>query len=190
MSFFDDVPPAEPEPPGPHHPWDPPEAEFPGVVPFGTLVLARTERVGVAITGLLPYSAGFEIFLTARIRPGAEAGPGERVPAGPGPGGPLGSFRFGLQLADGTKVIGQRGGRGPDGGAEPDGPILRTFLGGGSPRSRLSRWWAWPLPPPGPLEFVCEWPALGVPEARAGLDAQLILDGAAQSIQLWPEDEG
>ena len=185
MSFFDDVPPARPEPARPHHPWDPSEADFPGVVPFGTLVLAQTEQAAVAITGLSAYPAGFEIFLTGRLRPGADAGP-----AGPGPGGPLGSFRFGLQLADGTKVIGQRGGRGPDDDAEPDGPILRMFLGGGSPRSRLSRWWAWPLPPAGPLEFVCEWPALGIPESRASLDAQLILDAAGQSIRLWPDDEG
>jgi hypothetical protein len=191
MSFFDDVPPAEPEPlPWPHHPWDPPEADFPGAVSFRTLVLARTERAAVAITGLSAYPAGFEIFVTGRFRPGADAGPGDRGPGDRGPGGPLRSFRFGLQLADGTRVIGQRRGRGPDGDTEPDGPILRMFLGGGSPRSSLSRWWAWPLPPAGPLEFVCEWPALGIPESRAGLDAQLILDAAGQSIRLWPDDEG
>jgi hypothetical protein len=144
----------------------------------------------VAITGLSAYSAGFEIYVTARFRPGTDTGPGDPGPGGPGPGGPLRSFRFGLQLADGTKVIGRRRGRGPDDHAEPDGPILRMFLGGGSPRSSLSRWWAWPLPPAGPLEFVCEWPTMGIPESRAGLDAQLILDTVAQSIQLWPEDEG
>jgi hypothetical protein len=192
MSFFDGVPvpTAEPVPPWSQRPWDPPEAAFPGVVPFRTLVLARTERAAVAITGLSAYSAGFEIYVTARFRPGTDTGPGGRVTGEPGPGGPLRSFRFGLQLADGTKVIGQRGGRGPDGDAEPDGPILRMFLGGASHRSSLSRWWAWPLPPAGPLEFVCEWPTLGIPESRAGLDAQPILDAAGQSIRLWPDDEG
>jgi len=190
MSFFDGVPSAEPVPPWSQRPWDPPEAGFPGVVPFSTLVLARTERAAVAINGLSAYAAGFEIYVTARFRPGTDTGPGGPVPGGPGPGGPLRSFRFGLQLADGTKVIGQRGGGGPDGDAEPDGPILRMFLGGASPRSSLSRWWAWPLPPAGPLEFVCEWPTLGIPESRAGLDAQLILDAAGQSIRLWPDDEG
>jgi len=192
MSFFDGVPvpTAQPVPPWSQRPWDPPEAAFPGVVPFRTLVLARTERAAVAITGLSAYSAGFEIYVTARFRPGTDTGPGDPGPAGPGPGGPLQSFRFGLQLADGTKVIGRRGGRGPDGDGEPDGPILRMFLGGVSPRSSLSRWWAWPLPPAGPLEFVCEWPTLGIPESRAGLDAQPILDAAGQSIRLWPDDEG
>jgi hypothetical protein len=195
MSFFDDLPP-EPEPHRVHHPWDPPDAEFPGVVPLGTLILGRTERAAVAVTGLSAYSAGFEIFVTARFRPDPDAGPGDRGPGRPEPGGARRSFRLGLQLADGTRVIGQHGGPGrpggpgPDPGTEPDRPILRPFLGGGGPRSSFWRWWAWPLPPAGPLEFVCEWPALGIPETRAGLDAQLILDAAGRSTRLWPDGEG
>jgi len=31
---------------------------------------------------------------------------------------------------------------------------------------------------------------VGIPESRASLDAQLILDAAGQSIRLWPDDEG
>jgi hypothetical protein len=196
MSFFDDQASTEPEPERarPHHPWDLPDAEFPGVVPDSTLALGRTERAAVAITGLLAYSTGFEIFVTARVRPGADTGLGDRMPGGRGPGGARRSFRLGLQLADGTKVIGQHGGPGQpgdaDADAEPAGPILRAFLAGGGPRSTFWRWWAWPLPPAGPLEFVCEWPVLSIPESRAGLDAQLILDAAARSIRLWPDDKG
>ena len=51
-------------------------------------------------------------------------------------------------------------------------------------------WWTWPLPPAGPLELVCEWPAFGIAESRAVIDAQIILGAAARSIQLWPENEG
>ena len=62
-------PPApEPAPPRRHHPWEPPEAEFPGIVPIDTLLLGRTDQVAVAVTGLSAFSAGIEIFLTARIR--------------------------------------------------------------------------------------------------------------------------
>jgi hypothetical protein len=178
-----------------HHPWEPPDAEFPGVVPLGTLVLGRTGRAAVAVTGLSAYSAGFEIFVTARFRPDPDAGPGDQGPGRPEPGGARRPFRLGLQLADGTRVIGQHagpgrpGGPGPDPDTGPDRPILRPFLGGGGPRSSFWRWWAWPLPPAGPLEFVCEWAALGIPETRAGLDAQLILDAAGRSTRLWP-DEG
>jgi hypothetical protein len=35
-------------------------------------------------------------------------------------------------------------------------PVTVVDLGG--PHSFVSRWWTWPLPPAGPLEFVCEWP--------------------------------
>ena len=89
MSFFDDMPTEEPEP-RVHHPWDPPETEFPAVVPSGPLMLRRAERAAVAITGISAYSAGFEIFVTARFRPGAggTSGSGDRVPGGPEPAPP------------------------------------------------------------------------------------------------------
>jgi hypothetical protein len=102
---------------------------------------------------------------------------------------PRRSFRFGLQLADGSKVIGLHGGR-PAIDSEPPGPILWPFLRGGGPRSQFSRWWAWPLPPAGPLEFVCEWPAFGIAETRASIDAQVILAAAGRSVRLWPEGDG
>jgi len=190
MSFFDDLPAAEPEP-RVHHPWDPPVAEFPAAVPSGPLMLGRTGRAAVAVTGISAYSAGFEIFVTARFRPraGGASGPGDLRPGGPEPAAPRRSFRFGLQFADGTRVIGQHGGPGAFGEVEPGGPILRAFLGGSGPRSSFWRWWAWPLPPAGLMEFVCEWPALEIPETRAGLDAQLILDAAGRSIRLWSEAE-
>lgn len=49
--------------------------------------------------------------------------------------------------------------------------------------------WVWPLPPAGPLEFICQWPVYGIGETRIGIDGQLILDAARRSVQLWPEDD-
>ena len=161
-----------------------PRRSFPGVVPIETLQLGRTEQVAVASTGISVYAAGFEIFVTARIRPGARD-PESGMPDPPRDlGAARRSFRFGLQLSDGRKVISRHGGRRPDDDAEPAGPILRPFLGGGGPRSHFSRWRAWPLPPPGPLESVCEWPTFGIAETRASIDA------ARRSVRPWPEDEG
>jgi hypothetical protein len=40
------------------------------------------------------------------------------------------------------------------------------------------------------MAFVCEWAAFGIPESRVEVDAQLILDGAAGSIPLWPAADG
>jgi hypothetical protein len=189
MGFFDDLPAPEPAPPRRHHPWEPPEAEFPGIVPVDTLVIGRTEQVAVAVTGLSAFSTGVEIFLTARMRPSA-GHPGEHLPGVPRDlAAARRSFRFGLQFSDGGKAAGSPGDRGRDRDSEPTGPVLFPFAGGGGPHSFVSRWWTWPLPPAGPLEFVCEWPAFGIAESRAGIDAQLILDAARRSVRLWPENE-
>ena len=181
MGFFDDVPAPVPEPLWRHHhPWDPPEAEFAGIVPIDATLLGRSDRTAVAITGLAAFSSGFEIQLIARFRPddGDEGGLG----------GARHSFRFGLQLPDGRKVFGQHGRRPPRGhDTEPEGPLLQAFAGGGTPFSFLSRWWAWPLPPKGALEFVAEWPDLGLPESRVSLDAGMIRDAAERALRLWPE---
>ena len=190
MGFFDDLPAPEPETPRRHHPWEPPEADLPGIVPIDALLLGQTDQVDVAVTGLSAFSAGTEIFVTARIRPSADR-PEEHLPGGPRDlAASRQSLRFGLQFADGGKAVGRAGGRRPDHDSEPAGPVLYPFAGGGGPHSFVSRWWMWPLPPAGPLEFVCEWPAFGLAESRTGIDAQLILEAARRSIRLWPENEG
>ena len=49
--------------------------------------------------------------------------------------------------------------------------------------------WVWPLPPAGPLVFVCEWPKYRIPLTRKEIDAGLIRDAAKLMIELWPEEE-
>ena len=65
--------------------------------------------------------------------------------------------------------------------------ILRGTSGFGG-RSSETTMWMWPLPPPGLLEFVCEWRAEGIELTRRELDAQVILDAAAQVDELWPDE--
>ncbi len=165
-------------------PWDPPETEFPAIVPISTLQFGRSAQTAIAITSMSAYSNGFEIFVTRLIRPDV---PG--FDKDPVPGAPRGmlaerqSFQISLQLSDGRMVTSGR----HYGDAEPTGPILRSRGGGGTSHHLLSRWWAWPLPPSGPLEFICQ---LGTGETRVGIDAQLILDAAQRSVRVWPQDEG
>jgi hypothetical protein len=153
-------------------------------VPISTLQFDRSEQTAIAITGMSAYSNGFEISLTRLIRPDA---PG--FDQDPVPGAPRGmlaerqSFQISLQLSDGRMITSGR----PNGEAEPSGPILVPRGGGGTSHHLLLRWWAWPLPPSGPLEFICQ---LGTRETRVGIDAQLILDAAQRSVQVWPQDEG
>jgi hypothetical protein len=168
-------------------PWHAPESEIPAIVPIDTLRFAPSEQAAIAIVGISAYSQGIEIFVAQRIRPGV---PG--FDEGPVPGAPARpraepqAFEISLRLADGREVISGRS----SGDAKPAGPILQPRGGGGTAHSLLRRWWAWPLPPPGPLEFVCWWPLYGITETRTSIDAQLILDAAQRSIKLWPEHEG
>ena len=76
----------------------------------------------------------------------------------------------------------------PDG--EPEGPVLVQHGGGGGGRRWDQDYWVWPLPPPGSLAFVCEWPAVGIPESRAETDAGQVLEAAQRSVVLWPESDG
>jgi hypothetical protein len=173
-----------------HHPWNPPQAELPATVPIGTLRFEQSEQAAVAITGISAYSQGFEISVTRLIRPGlpgldeAFPRPGDTPAARRAFLTDRRSFQISLQLSDGRTVTSD----GPRGDAEPPGPILQQRGGGGSAHFQQSRWWAWPLPPAGPLQFICQWLPYGITETRVSIDAQLILDAARQSIQLWPEN--
>ena len=64
MSFFDGDPSAAPVPLWSQHPWDPPEAGFPGVVPFTTLILAQTARAAgpLNIGVIQPFSGAMAIY--------------------------------------------------------------------------------------------------------------------------------
>jgi hypothetical protein len=63
---------------------------------------------------------------------------------------------------------------------------LRGSGRGGSGESRFQQgYWISPLPPPGPVGFVCEWPAVGIPVARQELDAQLIRDAAENARAMF-----
>jgi hypothetical protein len=175
------------------HPWDHPETEFPAIVPVGTLLLDRSEWAAVAITGMWAYSRGFEFSVTLLIRPGT---PGwDEIPApgwdeGPAPGATGDRFarpsdEISLRFADGRMVTSRR----PHDDTEPTGPILRPRGGGGSSHYQNHRWWAWPLPPGGPLDFIYPGLTSGTGETRVSIDAGLILDAARRIIQPWPEDD-
>jgi len=164
-------------------PWDPPETEFPAVVPISTLQFDRSEQTAIAITGMSAYSNGFEFFMTRLIQPDLLGWDEDPVPGAPRA---MLTERHGLQislqLSDGRVVTSGK----PPVDAKPTEPILRSRGGGGTSHYTLSRWWAWPLPPSGPLEFICQ---LGTGETRVGIDAQLILDAAQRSIPVWPRNE-
>ncbi len=178
--FFDPPPPFEPEPPTPE--WDgPPDGVLPTTIPIER-VAARTEAAVVYLGAIVAYPTGFEfdVFVLTdgddrELDPFdhgyREAGrrAGEIQP---------GLLRLGFAFADGTKATNTGAYFNPHGDFEgaPDAPVMSGGTGGGNEGSWHGTFWVWPLPPPGALQFVCEWPAAGIPQARIDLDAGSLLD--------------
>jgi hypothetical protein len=196
VSDFFVFPEPEPEPERPRRPPQPPWIAPPrGYVPGGValrLVLARNDRVAVALTKLAAYPVGFEFELVVLTADEEEYGLdpmlGGRVrhPGMPRADPEQSMLRFGIEFADGRRVTNLEG-RFPCRDDEPPTePVLRP--GGGS-SSGGSEWrqdmWIWPLPPAGPLTFVCEWPAAGIPFTKTEIDAQPLLDAAGQAQQIF-----
>jgi len=191
--FFDPLPEPPPEPPQRvEPPWSgPPSGTLPGVVPL-ELVLARTDVAVVCITRVGAYPTGFEFDILTFSDSDAEEdldpymfGPRGRARR---PTGPDTRLRLGVQFSDGAKAINV--GAGPaiaPHGEEPQGPVLRWQGGGGGGGRWRQSHWMWPLPPGGPLAFVCEWPAASIPVTRHEIDAQLVIDAAERAQQIFPD---
>ena len=45
-----------------------------------------------------------------------------------------------------------------------------------------------PLPPPGPLAFICVWPGRGIRTSRMEVDGGAIRAAADAAVMLWPDD--
>lgn len=172
----------------------PPDNEIPVVLPAAA-VLGRTGDVAIAVTGFRLFSTGIQLDLIVRLR---------TEPAGPlryrlhdligifGPGDDsAGDQRLllGLEYADGQTATNLTGpGWWAPGGAEPDPqhPTLMPTGGGGGDRSFDQSYWLTPVPPPGPLSFVCAWPAFQITETRTVLDLSGLAEASSAVQELWP----
>jgi hypothetical protein len=196
MSFFE--PPARPpegvfravavSPPA----WlGPPHNVLPGIAPV-ELIITRTDQTVVAIAGIQAYPAGFGFTLCLRLRNVSTREEQQlpylldRTPLG---GDPLPDefLRFGMQFADGRKATNlDQPSYDPE--HEPDRPVLIQQGGGGGGATWDMEHWVWPLPPPGPLAFVCAWPGRAIAETRTEIDAASILEAAGRTVTFWPDD--
>jgi hypothetical protein len=184
MSFF--VMPAWQPPTGYRIPaWlRPPETMVPGIVPV-ELLLARTDTHAVLVTDLRAYPTGLEFALTARPHPDQLQQP-HHDPDLP--------YRLmyrdlwlELRFADGQTVsTDPRSWPRTFETEQPDPPFLYYHGAGGSERGWRSPHWLWGLPPPGPLTFICRWPAGQNPSSRVEIDARLVLEAADRAVPVWP----
>jgi hypothetical protein len=173
---------------------EPPADVVPGIVPV-ELILARTPQRAIGLSGIRAYPTGFGCTLHLRLRediPGEQSNFGVFNMFGDGVD-PTGEFadyylRFGVGFADGRKATNLAQRHNFDEGPAPDPPTLWIIRWEGY--DRLA-WevdvWVYGLPPPGPLGFVVEWPARGIPESPVEIDAGLVLEAAARSIPIWPD---
>jgi hypothetical protein len=194
MSFFDsfpsrDVPVPEPAPAQPR--WAKPDGTLGGTV-AREFVLARAADVVVAVSGLTGYPNGFSFTVTVALRTEDRRGRLSRLAfhrdLTEDEALPPEFLRLGLVFADGSAASNIDGGPDASWLAEPVGPLLLPLNGGGGGRRHDMSYWVWPLPPSGPLTFVCEWPRFGIRESRADVDGALIHDAARRAVPLWPDD--
>lgn len=188
MRFFDEPAASPPPPPEPSYrlpEWiAAPENVIPATVALD-VILARTERVAVWVADALVFPAGITVGLSVKRRPGSGDERGSAPFFEPSDEGGL---RFGVQFADGRKAVAHGLQEMRPFLARPDRPILRPRSGGGGGGLFRSELWLWPLPPEGPITFVCAWPAEGVTEARGQADAAAIIAAASRAREMWPDD--
>lgn len=194
MGFFEvPPPPPEPEPRRPaRRPWfGAPDHVVGGSVP-GDIVVARTSDVAIIVRHLIAYPDGLEFTLDVH----------RRVHEWDDPIDSHTSFhmhrrglelrdeilRFGVEFSDGRKATTLDGWSGAE-REEPSSPRLVPRGGGGGGTRWSQEYWLWTLPPPGPLAFVCEWPAQGVELTRSEMDAGSVIEAAGRAQVLWEERE-
>ena len=196
MSFFE-LPPPPPE--LPEHTferqpwWGAPTNEL-GVSTGLRLVLARTDDIAIALIDAIAFSAGVEFTLAVLRRlPATEIDPFDHAFGMFIPGRkaaeelPRDLLRFGVQFADGRKATTTGGPAMLVESDPPASPLLSPGGGGGGGARWDQSFWLWPLPTPGPVAFVVEWPSEGIELTRHELDAAPILDASRGSEALWPE---
>jgi hypothetical protein len=165
-----------------------PEHEVPHPVPIAVL-LARTDDVAVAVAGVSAYTTGitFELVIRMRVRPPGIGG--HELPElihGWGNESDSRQLLFGVEYPDGRKISNVGGPAWPRSGIPDDQPVLLPGGGGGSDLAQEMSYWLSPVPPDGPVAFVCAWLAVGIEETRRVIEDAALTSASAQAVVLWP----
>jgi hypothetical protein len=182
MSFFDDdEPEAQVEPTPQNRPeWLGPNEGVLPVLSAQQAVLLKSKKFALIVDQLLVYPNGvqFRILLHHRQPDLARESP-VRWPFG-GPD----AVHYGCELGDGTKWSNSDPSLRPD--TEIDGPVVSGGAGAGGMWTSSASHWIWPLPPPGKITFVAEWPSQRLSRQSAEIDADELRDLSASAEVLWP----
>ncbi|MEU8075919.1 hypothetical protein AB0B31_10755 [Catellatospora citrea] len=188
MGFFDGIQlEREPEPEfaplPPAASWVKPELEVPASLAVD-VVLARTEAAAVVLADIRVYSNGFEFLVCQFYRdaetPAAFGRRRRRWERGA-------ELRVGIGYPDGRVAASPQSPPSPYEEANPGALVMAPREGGGGGRHYQTRYWVWPLPPPGAVTFVCDWAEVGIDESTANLDGEQITAASLRAVRLWPE---
>jgi hypothetical protein len=202
VGFFDELkPPPRPQEHEEEAPeWvSAPDGWIGAVLPVQELI-GRSEEAAVCLTRIVAYPLGFEVTLDAFTRSLSRGYAFDDAIAdwhrGEQDRPPPQLLRYGIEFADGRKssnIGGMFGGTvfamsAADESAPDPAKDICLVPGGGYGGGRRSRQevWVWPLPPPGPVAFVCEWPRYEIPETRVTVEANLIREAAGLAEAIWP----
>lgn len=167
-----------------------------GVLVPNAAVIARSKQALVALAGFRVYSKGVEILLMLRVLsdfvledPTGVQWLMRRSVDPTNDSLPDTIFRFGIEFSDGRRATSlERNWFGPDWQAKPPPSIhLGIARGGGGGAAFDWEFWLWPLPPPGVVTLVCEYPQVGIALTRYEVETAPLLEAASQSIKLWED---
>lgn len=152
-----------------------------GVPALSSFLLARTDEVVIAVSGITAHSDGLRLsvgVLFADAQRNEDLGWSMRdFSRSPG------RFRFGVVQSDGrSATVGTRDA--PPVRAD-NGPVLLLLTSGNSALRWDGEYWFHPLPPEGQLLLGCRWPDRGVAETLIEIDAAPLRAAAATSGPVW-----
>jgi hypothetical protein len=152
------------------------------------LILGRTGEVVLTVGAIRAYRNGFQFTVTGLVRAASvsdRGGMGWRVRVDVESGPLITEFcQVGVEFSNGLSAA-NRHWHPPASGSVPTGLLLVALAGGGAGHRFEVDYWVWPLPPPGPVTFVCGWPTHSLAETRTAIDAGAILDAAARCVEFW-----
>jgi len=197
VTFFDPDPPV-PEPERIEADRDPrrepPFDQLPAVAPLSA-VLATTDNVAIALICARIFTDGVEFIIERKIRRKNMSRidfrnltqvdrfmPDEENQAA--------RLQYGVLLPDGQKLTSCHSWAEDPHQTQipPRHSLVTTDGSGGGSDSRYEHHdglWLHPLPPPGLINFVTQWPSGGIKETHTTIDADMILSLASAARPLW-----
>jgi hypothetical protein len=163
-------------------------------VPIQRLV-ARTDHTVIALHYVIAFPEGCILTLRLAVRRGSldDSAWEDALGRDPEPTAAEGGLKFGVRFPDGSRATAIE--HAFHGWAHPsDRPEHPMLVEAGSDSSSNGQYydshqrlWLWPLPPPGPFEFVVEWQTMGLDLTSTTLDGSAIVRAADHALPLWSD---